>query len=81
MIFYFHVDECKILIIRVLAVFCGFFLLVACGVSKTEKNCVNTAKENSDMKSEMDSSARNTPPHDALAPAPVGQETAIFGMG
>jgi len=33
------------------------------------------------MKSEMSSAARNAPPHNAQAPVPAGQETAIFGMG
>jgi|GEM_PF-4211386 len=81
MVTYFHIDAGKAFILRFLTIVCGLFLLVACGASRTEKNCVNTAKENGDMKSEMSSAARNAPPHNAQAPVPAGQETAIFGMG
>jgi hypothetical protein len=78
---YFYVDENKILIIRILTIVCGLFLLVACGASRTENSCVNTAKEKSDMASETGSTARSAPPLNAQTPAPAGQETAIFGMG
>jgi hypothetical protein len=79
--FSFHVDERKILIIRILAIICGLFALVACGASKTEKGCVNTTKENSDMSSETNSAAQNAPPLNARISVPAGLETAAFGMG
>jgi uncharacterized lipoprotein YajG len=81
MVVFFYNDKRKILIIRIMTIICGLFLLVACGTSRTEKNCADTAKENSDMTSEMSSAARNAPPLNAQIPAPAGQETAIFGMG
>ncbi|MCX5811442.1 MAG: hypothetical protein NT178_02710 [Proteobacteria bacterium] len=81
MILYFHLDEYKMSIIRVLAVVCGIFLLAACSASRTENKCVNTKKENNDMTSEMGSPGRNVLPLNTEIPMPAGQETAIFGMG
>jgi hypothetical protein len=77
----FHIDKTTILFLRFLVIICGFFLLAACGTSGTEKNCENTGKEESDMTPEIGSSARNAPSINILTPAPVGQETAIFGLG
>jgi len=79
--FYFHVDGCSKLITRTLAVICWLFLLTACGPSRTEKSCLNTAKESMDMTSKTDNAAQSSLPLNNEMPAPVGQETAIFGMG
>jgi hypothetical protein len=77
----FHFHESKILNIRILTIVCGLFLLVACGISRTERNWGNTEKENKDMTPEIGGTARNAPPLSAQTPVPAGQETAIFGMG
>jgi hypothetical protein len=81
MIFFFHIYKNKILITRAIAIVCGLFLLVACGVSRTEKNCANTEKENKDMTTEISGAAQNSEPLSAQTPSPVGQEIASFGMG
>jgi hypothetical protein len=81
MIFFFNIYKNKILIARVMAILCGLFILAACGISRTEKNCANTKKENRDMTSETFSAVQNAAPLNAQTPLPVGQEIASFGMG
>jgi hypothetical protein len=77
MSFYFHVNTCRVLFVRVLAVACLIFLLAACGQSRMERNCLNAPKEKKDMTSDASSAAH----FNAEIKAPAGQETAIFGMG
>jgi hypothetical protein len=81
MVFLFHIDKNKVFIARVMAIFCGLFILAACGISRTEKNCGNTKKENIDMTSETFSAVQNAAPLNEPAPLPAGQEIASFGMG
>lgn len=81
MSFYFHVNTCRVLVIRAMVIVCGFFILAACSPSRTEKSCLNTAKEKKDMISEMNSPASNAPLLNMEIPVTVGQETATFGMG